>query len=248
MSKRLWLSIAFLGLSLLAIAQSTFVPFVYKPKPMDTSSLERSLERLEERRRNYENSYITELEKYSAEFVANRYDMALLHLDRCISINEMSWSNGWMLQNPGLLYEKKGDLLMVANHEAEALKAYKKSLKNYWGKAESFKIAYKILSISNTMPKELPVRIADGMMLTEVSEFGRTLYYVIVIDTDASAEDVELSPYDIEADKQTLVANFKREMGGDMEQLKRMVDGFVYLYKNKKGDELYRISIRKSDL
>ena len=33
-----------------------------------------------------------------------------------------------------------------------------------------------------------------------------------------------------------------------MEQLKRMVDGFVYLYKNKNGDELYRISIRKSDL
>ena len=155
MSKRLWLSIAFLGLSVLAIAQSTFVPFVYKPKPMDTSSLERSLERLEERRRNYENSYITELEKYSAEFVANRYDMALLHLDRCININEMSWSNGWMLQDPGLLYEKKGDLLLAANHEAEALNAYKKSLKNYWGKTESLKIARKMLSISNTNDNKL---------------------------------------------------------------------------------------------
>ena len=98
------------------------------------------------------------------------------------------------------------------------------------------------------MQRELPMKIDDGMTLTEVYESGRTIYYVIVIDTDASAEDVELSPYDIEADKQTLVANFKREMGGDMEQLKRMVDGFVYLYKNKKGDELYRISRRKSDL
>lgn len=98
------------------------------------------------------------------------------------------------------------------------------------------------------MQKELPMKIDDGMTLTEVYESGRTLYYVIVIDTDLSREDVQLSQYDIDKDKQTLMATFKQEMGGDMEQLKRMVDGFVYLYKNKNGDELYRISIRADEL
>lgn len=98
------------------------------------------------------------------------------------------------------------------------------------------------------MQRELPMKIDDDMTLTEVYESGRTLYCVVVMDTDLSAEDVQLSPYDMEADKQTLIANFKREMGGDLEQLKKMVDGFVYLYQNKNGDELYRISIRVSEL
>ena len=98
------------------------------------------------------------------------------------------------------------------------------------------------------MQKDLPMKIDEDMTLTEVYESGRTVYYVVVIDTDLPREDVQLSQYDIEADKRTLIANFKREMGGDLYQLSKMVDGMVYVYKNNKGDELYRISIRLSEL
>ena len=33
-----------------------------------------------------------------------------------------------------------------------------------------------------------------------------------------------------------------------MNQFKQLVNGIVYLYKNNKGEELYRISISKSEL
>jgi len=98
------------------------------------------------------------------------------------------------------------------------------------------------------MQKDLPMKIGDGMTLTEVYESGKTVFYVVVIDTEMSREDLQISQYDIEEDKQTIIADFKREMGRDMNQFKQLVNGIVYLYKNNKGEELYRISISKSEL
>ena len=92
------------------------------------------------------------------------------------------------------------------------------------------------------------MKIGDCMTLTEVYESGKTVFYVVVIDTEMSREDLQISQYDIEEDKQTIIADFKREMGRDMNQFKQLVNGIVYLYKNNKGEELYRISISKSEL
>lgn len=96
--------------------------------------------------------------------------------------------------------------------------------------------------------KDLPMKIGDGMVLTEVYESGKTIFYVIVIDTEMSSGDLQISQYDIEEDKQTIIADLKREMGGDMNLFKQLVNRVVYLYKNNNGEELYRISISKSEL
>lgn len=98
------------------------------------------------------------------------------------------------------------------------------------------------------MQKDLPMKIDEGMMLTEVYESGNTVFYVVVVDTEISREDLQISQNDIEEDKQAIIAEFKREMGRDMKQFKRLVDGIVYLYKNNNGEELYRISISNSEL
>ena len=39
------------------------------------------------------------------------------------------------------------------------------------------------------MQKDLPMKIGDGMTLTEVYESGKTVFYVVVIDTEMSRED-----------------------------------------------------------
>lgn len=36
------------------------------------------------------------------------------------------------------------------------------------------------------MQKDLPMKIGDGMTLTEVYESGKTVFYVVVIDTEMS--------------------------------------------------------------
>lgn len=98
------------------------------------------------------------------------------------------------------------------------------------------------------MQKDLPMKIDEGMTLTEVYESGNTVFYVVVVDTEISREDLQISQNDIEEDKQAIIAEFKREMGRDMKQFKRLVDGIVYLYKNNNGEELYSISISNSEL
>lgn len=98
------------------------------------------------------------------------------------------------------------------------------------------------------MQKDLPMKIDEGMTLTEVYESGNTVFYVVVVDTEISQEDLQISQNDIEEDKQAIIAEFKREMGRDMKQFKRLVDGIVYLYKNNNGEVLYRISISNSEL
>ena len=98
------------------------------------------------------------------------------------------------------------------------------------------------------MQKDLPMKIEDGMILTEVYESGKTVFYVVVIDTEMSREDLQISQDDIEEDKQTIIADFRREMGRDMNQIKQLINGIVYLYKNNNGEELFRISITKSEL
>lgn len=98
------------------------------------------------------------------------------------------------------------------------------------------------------MQKNLPMIISEGMTLTEVYEHGKTIFYVVIIDTEMSMEDLQISQYDIERDKQAIITDFRHEMSNDMHQFKRLVNGIVYLYKNNNGDELYRISISKSEL
>lgn len=98
------------------------------------------------------------------------------------------------------------------------------------------------------MQKDLPMKIDDGMMLTEIYESEKTVFYVIEIDTELSAEDLQISQYNIEEEKQTIIANVKNEMGRDINQFKKLVNGVVYLFKNNNGEELYRISISKSEL
>lgn len=62
------------------------------------------------------------------------------------------------------------------------------------------------------MQKDLPMKIDDAMMLTEVYETEKTIFYVIVIDTEMPKAELQISPYDIEEDKQAIIANFRREM------------------------------------
>lgn len=61
------------------------------------------------------------------------------------------------------------------------------------------------------MQKDLPMKIDEGMMLTEVYESGNTVFFVVVVDTDMSGEDLQISQYDIEEKSKQSLLNSSAE-------------------------------------
>ena len=106
-------------------------------------------------------------------------------------------------------------------------------------------------SITNEITKiqkDLPMRIDDGMTLVEAFESGNIIYYVVQIDSEMSKEDFQMSQFELDESKRFMITYFREDMGRDMEQLKQLIDGIVYVYRNNNGEELFRISINKSEL
>lgn len=92
------------------------------------------------------------------------------------------------------------------------------------------------------------MKIDKGMTLTEVYESEKIFFCVVVLDTEKTKEELQISQTTIEEDKQRIIANIKRDVGKDLSLFKLWVDGVVYVYKNSNGEELFRISMAKSEL
>lgn len=113
-------------------AQAVFKPVVFQGIREDYSILERSLKQLEERKLKFEEDYYDSHTKFAEALAKKDTIVAIVHLDRCIRINDQMRANFYLsyFEEREKLLCTKADLLWYSN-PAEAIQIYKEAIQGY---------------------------------------------------------------------------------------------------------------------